>query len=285
MLIDWFTVAAQTLNFLVLVWLLKRYLYQPILDAIDARESHIAKQLADADARRADAAREGEQFRRNNEELQQQRAALLQRAGDEARAERKRLLDEAQQAADALRAKRQESLHREQQGLNEEIGRRTQAEVLAIARKMLGDLADTTLEARMGEVFVRRLHGLDDAAKSALAAPSEPLLVRSAFALPAPQRAAIEQAIKELGAAEASVRFELAPDLISGIELRANGRKLAWNIDDYLGTLQAGVAQLLQQGDGQPAAPTPPTPPAPAGAAGADAAASAPPAAPPGTPG
>jgi F-type H+-transporting ATPase subunit b len=37
MLIDWFTVGAQVLNFLILVWLLKRFLYGPILDAIDAR--------------------------------------------------------------------------------------------------------------------------------------------------------------------------------------------------------------------------------------------------------
>ena len=42
MLIDWFTVIAQMLNFLILVWLLKRFLYQPILDAIDAREKGIA---------------------------------------------------------------------------------------------------------------------------------------------------------------------------------------------------------------------------------------------------
>ena len=42
MLIDWFTVGAQALNFLILVWLLKRFLYKPILDAIDAREKRIA---------------------------------------------------------------------------------------------------------------------------------------------------------------------------------------------------------------------------------------------------
>ena len=42
MLIDGFTVGAQVLNFLILVWLMKRFLYQPILDAIDAREQRIA---------------------------------------------------------------------------------------------------------------------------------------------------------------------------------------------------------------------------------------------------
>jgi F-type H+-transporting ATPase subunit b len=55
MLIDWFTVSAQVVNFLILVWLLKRFLYRPILNAIDAREKRIATELADADAKRAEA--------------------------------------------------------------------------------------------------------------------------------------------------------------------------------------------------------------------------------------
>ena len=47
MLIDWFTIAAQALNFLILVWLMRRFLYKPILNAIDAREKLIAKELAE----------------------------------------------------------------------------------------------------------------------------------------------------------------------------------------------------------------------------------------------
>jgi F-type H+-transporting ATPase subunit b len=52
MLIDWFTVVAQVLNFLILVWLLKRFLYRPILNAIDVREKRIAAEVADARRRR-----------------------------------------------------------------------------------------------------------------------------------------------------------------------------------------------------------------------------------------
>jgi F-type H+-transporting ATPase subunit b len=51
MIIDWFTVIAQAINFLVLVWVMKRFLYKPILDAIDAREKRIALALAEAEAK------------------------------------------------------------------------------------------------------------------------------------------------------------------------------------------------------------------------------------------
>jgi F-type H+-transporting ATPase subunit b len=109
MLIDWFTVGAQALNFLILVWLLKHFLYKPVLNAIDAREKRIAGELADADAKKAEAQKERDEFNHKNEVFDQQRAALLSQAVDEVKTERQRLLDEARKAADVQSAKRQES--------------------------------------------------------------------------------------------------------------------------------------------------------------------------------
>ena len=161
MLINWFTVVAQAINFLILVWLLKRFLYKPILHAIDEREKGIAAQLAEAEAKKAEAQKERDDFQHKNEAFDQERAALLKKATDEAKAERQRLLDEARKDADALRAKRQDALRNEQRNLSQEIIRWTQKEVFAITRKTLADLAGTSLEERMGDVFVQRVRALD----------------------------------------------------------------------------------------------------------------------------
>jgi F-type H+-transporting ATPase subunit b len=250
MLVDWFTVIAQVVNFVILVWLLKRFLYRPILRAIDAREQRIASALADADAKNTQAQKERNAFRLKNEAFDQQRAALLSKATDEVKAERQRLLDEARQAADALRAKRMQTLSNDAHNLNQSIIRRTQQEVFAIARKALADLATTSLEERMGEVFTRRLRALDGQAKEGFAKSLEtasgPAVVRSAFDLPAEQRAAIQKALNETFSAEIHVKFETAPDLVSGIELTTNGQKLAWSIADYLASLEKGVDELLK---------------------------------------
>jgi F-type H+-transporting ATPase subunit b len=253
MLIDWFTVGAQALNFIILVWLLKRFLYKPILNAVDAREKRIAAELADADAKKAEAQKQRDEFQHKNEEFDQQRAALLSKATDEANAERQRLLEGARKAADALSAKRQEALRRDADNLNQAIRRRTQQEVFAIARKALMDLATTSLEERIGEVFTRRLRTMDGKAKEGLAevlkTASEPALVRTAFDLPAAQRAAIQNALNETFSAEVHVRFETAPDLVSGVELTTNGQKIAWSIADYLASLETGVGELLKEKD------------------------------------
>lgn len=251
MLIDWFTVGAQVVNFLILVWLLKRFLYKPILLAIDTREKRIAAELADAAAKQAAARKERDEFQRKNEAFERQRAALLNKATEEARTERQRLLDEARQVANALSAKRQETLRDEAHQLNQAVSRRAQQEVFAIARKTLMDLATTSLEERLGVVFIRRLREMDGEAKASLAealkTASHPALVRSAFDLPAEQRAAIQQALNETFSAEIRVRFETATDLISGIELTANGHKVAWSIGEYLRLLEKGVGELLKK--------------------------------------
>ena len=251
MLINWFTVCAQAVNFLILVWLLKRFLYKPILHAIDEREKGIATQLAQAEAKVAEAQKERDDFQHKNEVFDQQRATLLTKATDEARAERQRLLDGARKDADALRAKRQDALRTEQRNLGQDIIRMTQKQVFAITRKTLTDLAGTSLEERMGDVFVRRVRALTGEAKEQLATAfktsNHTVSVHSAFDLPPAQRTAIESAVKETFAPEARVQFETAPELISGIELSTNGQKVAWSIADYLATLEKSAGELLHK--------------------------------------
>ena len=200
MLIDWVTIGAQALNFLILVWVMNHFLYRPVLAAIDARETKIAAELADAAAKKAEATKERDEFQHKNEEFDQQRAALLSKATDEAKAERQRLLVE-----------------------------------------------------RMAEVFTRRLRALDGPGKQtlgdALRTAADPALVRSAFDLPAEQRASIQHALNETFSAAVPLRYETTPDLVSGIELTANGQKVAWSIADYLASLESGVGELLRPED------------------------------------
>jgi F-type H+-transporting ATPase subunit b len=258
MLIDWFTVGAQALNFVILVWLLKRFLYRPVLDAIDAREARIAKQIADAQELQSKALAERDALRHKNEAFESERAALLTKATQDAQAERRRLLDAASHAADALTAKRQAALANDAVRLQQALGERARHEVFAIARRALADLASATLEERIGEVFVERLHALDDTAKAriaqALRSPSAQAIVRSTFELPAAQRDAIQNAVDAAIGADVALQFETAPELVSGIELEAGGQKLAWSIAQYLGSMEAAVAPLLTPQTQVPAA-------------------------------
>lgn len=251
MLLDWFTVISQVVNFVILVWLLKRFLYRPVLNAIDEREKLIATQLADAEKKQAAANKMLVEFQQKSEEFDKQRSEIMSKAKDEAKVKGKLLLDEAAAAAEALRAQQKETIRKDFDNLSQSISRRTQQEVFAIARKALMDLASSSLEERLGEVFIRRLQEMDGNLKAELSKAfktgTSTALIRSAFDLSAEQRAAIQLVINETFSAEIQIRFETSPDLISGIELTTNGQKIVWSIADYLALLEKSLDELLKE--------------------------------------
>ena len=248
MLIDWFTVVAQLLNFLVLIWLMKRFLYQPILNALDAREQKINAELNDALTKKQQAEREYENYCSKNQEIEQQRAELFKAATEEVKLERQRLLQEAQQHAESLRAQHQQALQSEQQNLLTLISQQTQAEILAIARQTLADLAGVNLEQQMISVFIAKLQQQADDKQSWLASfnDSATPLLRTTFELSPSQMAEIEQAIANIFALQTALQFKTAPHLIAGIELSCGGQKISWSIADYLGRLEKNLHEVLQ---------------------------------------
>jgi F-type H+-transporting ATPase subunit b len=249
MLIDWFTVAAQIVNFIILVWLLKRFLYKPVLHAIDERQKAIAAKRAEAEDNSVKAKKVQAEFEEKSAAFEQQRGELLKKAGAEAKAERESLVEEARQEAAAMRTKFQTALTAQLKSINNEIITRTQREVLAIARQALKDLANADVEALISEEFVRRLENMTvsvSKSKSAtLKETNKQALVRSSFGLTPKQRQTIESAIKKKHSISREIRFEVVTDLIGGIELIMDGQKTAWSISGYLDGLSRSIGEVF----------------------------------------
>jgi F-type H+-transporting ATPase subunit b len=253
MLIDWFTVGAQVINFLLLVWLLKRFLYRPVLAAIDAREKRIATELAEAAQREAQARTEREEFERRNADFAQARDALLREATAAATAERERLMEAARQDSQSLRAKLNDVIANERNELSRRLSIQMQTEVFALTRMALTDLAGVELEERMVEVFIDRVRALPESQRELLrsAAAGAPArnprtaLVRSAFELALVTRTRIKAVVTETLLADLPLRFEKVPGLVCGIELTLEGVKLAWSVTDYLTSMAASVMTLV----------------------------------------
>jgi F-type H+-transporting ATPase subunit b len=264
MLIDWFTVGAQVVNFIVLVWLLKRFLYTPVLNAIDAREKRVAAELAGADLQRTEITKSREELQAKRSAFDAESSALLAKTILDAKTEAERLLDNARQAADALTLQRNAALHSETARLSDAVSLLAAAESINIARAALKDLAGADLEARICEVFVRRLRGVDSPTKESLGvlltSPTEKPVVTSSFELSSVNKIAIQTALNETYSSDIPLRFEPSSNAIGGIELSAGGLRLSWTINDYLKTLEEKMAVLLSAENvscGAPAKPTP----------------------------
>lgn len=249
MLIDEFTVAAQIINFLILMLLLRRFLYQPILRVMNERQAKIAEQVAQAEQHRLHAEEEALTYRRQQRELTDQREALLEAARRDADALQKDLFHKARMEVDEARAAWFASLEAEKQKLVGEFRQGVSRQIQAVSRKVIADLADAELEQQAMRLFLRRLVTLPADQREALTAAAREshssIVVRSAFELSSAMRAEVIEALTELGV-QPVVRFETSPNLVLGIEMIFQAYKLSWTLDEYLGTFEQRLFEQLQ---------------------------------------
>jgi F-type H+-transporting ATPase subunit b len=251
MKVDWFTVIAQVINFLLLVWLLKRFLYKPILNAIDKRENKIKSQLQDAETKKIEAKREQEEFKQKNDDFDERKKGLMEKAVEESKTAGEKLLEEVRKAANDLDIKLKKSAQETLKNTNKEIAQKTQREVFAISRKVLMDLSGVSLEEQSVAVFINKLSELNEAEKkqflSSFKSNSNEVLIKSAFELPNKQQDEIKKAIDEILEAKGKYEFKVNAEVINGIELTANGYKLAWSISAYINAIEKSITETIRE--------------------------------------
>lgn len=254
MLIDWFTVAAQAFNFLLLVALLRWVLYRPILNAIDARERQVAAGFEEARLQTEEARLEAERYRQRREEIEQRREEMIAQAHEEAEALRRQLLEEARAQAAGEEARWRQDFEQRREVLLHDLRERAAQKVLAVSRQVLADLAGTDLERWLIEGFVGRVQSLGgpvlQATTQAIRDAGGRAVICTAAPMPDDSRERLEALVRERLAAENGVElhFQVCPELISGVELRAGGRRVSWSIDAYLNDLEEELAEVMAAG-------------------------------------
>jgi F-type H+-transporting ATPase subunit b len=245
MLIDWFTVAAQIVNFLVLVALLKHFLWGRLVRAIDEREKRVAGQLAEADAKHKSAELQTEQVRARIDQFEAQHDAMLLQAKQETDEEHKELIQQARERVRLLEGNWHQDLEREQAAFLDELRRRAAAEMLAIIGRALADLACADIQHCAVEVFLEKLRTLESATLRALSKGELTVLTPSDLAEET-QRKIREELEAQLGAG-VRLKFERTQAFAWGIELRGNGRRVGWNSDTYIESLEQSLREALER--------------------------------------
>lgn len=247
MLINWFTVCAQIINFLVLVWLLKKVLYKPILQMIKDRQDQVAKQLNDAAVKKAEAEKAAQEFAKKNAEFEQYKAARLEKLEEEMKTERSTLQTTAQQDVQAQRTKWLQRLAEEKAELLHDVGQKIEAELFSIMRKALQDLANANIQDQAIHVFFQRLKQLPANEKAELVATitaAPKVTIKTAKEVSEHAQEQITTALQEELGIEVRPQFVVVPELIIGVALVTKTQKVSWTLAEYLTSLQ----QVLKEG-------------------------------------
>ena len=231
MSIDWITVIAQIANFLVLVWLLKRFLYRPILDGIDAREAEIALHMATAGKAQKEAETAEAQYRAQQAQLHADRDTLVDKALQASEAQRDSLLAEARAKLEQEQQDWRKHLQREREQFTARLQRAASETLLELTRKALRELADETLEAAIVRNVGTRLYAIADELTQA-AGDTTAALASTRDALPENAQAELQAEIKKL-LPHTVLRFETNPQQAPGLILRVGGAQVAWTVDSY----------------------------------------------------
>lgn len=248
MQIDWFTFAAQVVNFLVLVWLMKRFLYGPILAAIAEREATIQASIESAVAREQAAEASRKSFEDQQAAMEHLRESMRAEAARDTEVWRQERLQELRTEVSQTRAAWQATIAREQGQFLRDLRERTARQVLEIARHVLLELAECNLEGQVIQAFLSHLDQLLDRQGLVESSTQENshLVVRTAFPLSAEATQRTTDALtSRLG--NRRLKFEVEASLICGIELVLGDHKLQWNVDQYLSSLEQSVMSALHQ--------------------------------------
>jgi F-type H+-transporting ATPase subunit b len=242
---DWWTLALQAINFAILVWLLQRFLYKPVLRLLDARREEVAKQYRDAHDAQAKAQTLQARAESEHAAIAAERATLLKATQAEAeeavKTRRARAEQEARELLDGTRkvlAKEREQALAEAQHAALDLGAQ-------IARRLIDELPMKFRAESWLERLEQHLAAVPKEELEALrqqGAGRGTVTVVTASPLPADTTALWQTRLHARLGNGIAIAFETDPNLIAGVELHLPTVILRLSWQNVLASIQSEMA-------------------------------------------
>ncbi len=254
--IDTFTLVAQIINLVILIWLLKRFLYAPILKAVDARQAKIAERLNTAREQADKAIAQQRLYEEKIVAFDADRQKMFEEARQESAHLKDVLLDEAK--ADVIKSRKrwQEELMNEKQSFDANLKQLILEQFKIFADQSIKQMAGVSLQSLIEDQFKRKLTALPTKDKKTLAealTQTGRVTVVTAVKMTPEQKKETASFLLDVLDITQDVRITFKDDasLLSGIELQAGEQVISWHMRQYLeqfeNNLNAAMTGLIQQ--------------------------------------
>lgn len=247
--IDLFTLIAEIFNFLVLVFLLQRFLYRPIIRVMDAREQATVSRLRLAEAKYEEASEEKRVYEEKVQSFEDERLALIEEARQQSKTYRQQLMNEINTEVEALRNQWQEIVALERETFLQDLRQQVGTEIIKTARAILQNMANQALEDQVVAVFVERINAIHEDEKQklikAVSANQDVLHVQSAFELSDDARMRLEDTLRPFHP-QSQLHFEVDNSLLCGIRIATPEYEISWSFHHYIDTFQQHFQQTLE---------------------------------------
>lgn len=236
--LNWSTFLLEIINFLVLVWILKHFLYKPVLDVIARRRLGIEDQLGEARRLHEEAEAMKAEYENLLVERQRDRERAKQALAEEIEVQRTRRLSAVEKELAEARKKSEAAQARQREGAVRELQARALQLGAQFATRLLEQAVGPELEARLIDIAVDQLSDLSpdqlEALKNQWGVPLAEITVFTAFPVSGAQRSAIEGALKKISEHELPIAYVEKPELLAGLQVSMGAWELNTNLRDEL---------------------------------------------------
>lgn len=252
MQIDWFTFGAQIVNFLLLIVLLQRFLYKPVVKAMDEREQKIASELEEARKKKVEADEKEKELEQKINEFESQKSKMMDDAKQEIDRKRKQWMDQLRNEIAEIRNRWIEVIENEKSAFIKNLKEETGEKVIELINNVLSDLSEKNLQRQTIDFLLDKLEKLDAETRNKIKDTVDQLdaaeaQIISTFELEDNQKNNIQEFITNLAGRDINIAFKIENKLGFGAEIRMGGWRLGWNMERYLAQLSIKMNQFIEQ--------------------------------------
>lgn len=252
MQIDWFTFIAQIINFLILIGLLYRFLYKPVVKAMDKREENIAAELEEARLKKVEAEQKEHDFEQKVKEIEQQKEQMLEEARQKVDLQKQEMMEQIRAEINGIKHRWEEAVDSEKEAFLNHLQHETAEQIVVLIETILSDLSDYDLQEQTVNIFLGKLEDLDENEKDRLQNTIDELqthkaVIYSAFELNGRQKHQITDSLRKITAIELKCEFEVVRELGFGLEVRIGGWNIGWNLKRYIDRIHQQMRDFFHE--------------------------------------
>ena len=255
--IDLVTLIAQIINLVVLIWLMKRFLYQPILKMVSERQALIDAEIKRAHQARQEALLQEAQYNKKLSDFEAKRSEMLSQVRQEVDAFQQKLLTESKQAIAYSRKNWQAELEQEKQSFDVTLQAAIVKNFKIFASDALQDMAGIELSSLVLKKFKEKMQKISKTSYKQMQdniLKNGKVIVSTDTKLDNQTKADIKAFLTDFFVLQNDVKFEFKEDaeLICGIQIQVGEHQTSWNLKNYLeafeDNMDAAFNELLHQG-------------------------------------
>lgn len=246
MTISWFEIIAQIINFFILLFILQKLLYKPVLNAMATRQERIQKFQVEADEKMNEAKGLINEYDSKIADVDNEKREILANARKEAQEKKNSLLEDYEAEAQAKRKAYLKEIEDEKEKFLTNLSKRLGTSAVKIAGHILDTISSKEIEEEVFKNFIKTLEKLDEQIPDPNALEEEThLIIQSSRELTRYEKETIENTIKKQVESFENIDYEVDESLILGHELDLETYTIHTNIKNYLEKIEKDIVKNL----------------------------------------